>query len=87
MEDDVVGLGETHDKDEEDGAEPDEIICNHPVDHGHEWTSQLEPPAKQCTHLYRHQLLFAHDVHILENKYAVLKPKFAPYGKFWTLKV
>ena len=77
MEDDVVGLGETHDEDEEDGAEPDEIIGNHPVDHGHERTSQLEPPAIQCTLLlYGHQLFHMASISSiswhLANKYGIL---------------
>ena len=47
LEDDVVGLREPHDEDEKDGAEPDQVVGNHPVNHAHEGTGQLETPAKQ----------------------------------------
>ena len=33
LEDEVVGLGETHDEDQVDQEEPQEVFLDHPVDH------------------------------------------------------
>jgi hypothetical protein len=35
LEDDVEGLGEAHEEDEEDDAKLGQVLGHHPVDHGH----------------------------------------------------
>ena len=44
MEDDVVGLGETHDEDQVDDKESEEIFGDHPVDHDHKGADDLDRP-------------------------------------------
>ena len=47
MEDDVVGLGKAHDEHGVDDAEAHEVLGQHPVDHDHHGSDQLEPATEE----------------------------------------
>ena len=42
-----VTLRESHDEDEVDGDESDEVSHDHPVNHHDEWSDRLEAPAEE----------------------------------------
>lgn len=48
LEYDVVGLGETHDEDQVDQEEPQEVLLDHPVDHDDEGTHNSKGPAMEA---------------------------------------
>ena len=46
-EHDEHGLGEAADEDDEDCAEPGQVLGHHPVDHGYHRPDQLDSPAEE----------------------------------------